>query len=81
VIYADAQHSDGVTITQAEAKNEEVSAVMCVLLIPEYDPEDSQPYPGDIQPEEYGGNEIVELLREYAENPEAIRFIADMMEE
>ena len=54
---------------------------MCNLLIPEYDFEDSQPYPGDIQPGEYQGNEIVELLREHADNPEAIRFIADMLEE
>jgi hypothetical protein len=61
--------------------NTEASLAMYVLLIPDCDPEDSQPYPGDIQPEEYQGNEIVELLREYADNPEAIRFIADMLEE
>jgi hypothetical protein len=54
---------------------------MCVLLIPEYDPEDPQPYPGDIQPREYQGNQIVELLRQHADSPEAIRFIADMLEE
>ena len=59
----------------------EASAIMCHLLIPEYDPEDPQPYPGDIQPGVYEGNEIVELLREHADNPEAIRFIADMLEE
>jgi hypothetical protein len=51
------------------------------LLIPEHDLEDPQSYPGDIQPGEYQGNEVVELLREHADNPEAIRFIAEMLEE
>jgi hypothetical protein len=54
---------------------------MCNLLIPEYDPEDSQAYPGDIQPGIYEGNEIVELLREHCQNPEAIHFIADLLED
>ena len=54
---------------------------MCVLLIPDYDSENPQPDPGDIQPGEYQGNEIVELLHQNADNPEAIRFIADMLEE
>ena len=49
---------------------------MCNLLIPEYDPEDPKPYPGDIQPGIYEGNEIVELLRQHSANPEAIWFIA-----
>ncbi|HZA21463.1 MAG TPA: hypothetical protein VFA32_02480 [Dehalococcoidia bacterium] len=53
---------------------------MCNLLIPEYDPEDPQPYPGDIKPGVYEGNEIVELLRQHSANPEAIWFIADMLE-
>jgi hypothetical protein len=61
--------------------NTEATAIMCNLLIPEYDLEDPQPYPGDIQPGEYQGNEVVELLREHADDPEAIRFIADMLEE
>jgi hypothetical protein len=51
------------------------------LLIPEYDLEDPQPYPGAIQPGEYQGDDVVELLREHADNPQAIRFIADMLEE
>jgi hypothetical protein len=59
----------------------ETTAIMCNLLIPDYEPEDPQPYPGDIQPGEYQGNEVVELLREHADNAEAIRFIADMLEE
>jgi hypothetical protein len=61
--------------------NSEASAAMCTLLIPDYNPEDPQPYPGDIQPGIYEDNEIVELLREHTDNPEAIRFIADMLEE
>jgi hypothetical protein len=59
----------------------EESPTMCTLLIPDHDPEDPQPYPGDFQPGIYEGNEIVELLRQHADNPEAIRFIADMLEE
>jgi hypothetical protein len=59
----------------------EASAAMCNLLIPEYDPQDPQPYPGDIQPGVYEGNEVVELLQEHSANPEAIWFIADMLEE
>ena len=54
---------------------------MCTLLIPDCDPEDSQPYPGDIQPGIYEDNKILELLRQHCHNPEAIRFIADMLEE
>jgi hypothetical protein len=54
---------------------------MLFLIIPHYYPMDSQPYAGDIQPGEYQGNEVIELLREHAHNPEAIRFIADMLEE
>jgi hypothetical protein len=51
------------------------------LHIPEFHRQDPQTYPGDIQPREYLGNEVVELLREHADNPAAIRFIADMLEE
>ena len=54
---------------------------MCTLLIPDYDPDDPKPYPGDIKPGVYEGNELVELLREHSANPEAIWFIADMLEE
>jgi hypothetical protein len=54
---------------------------MRILPIPEFDPLNPQPYPGDIRPGEYQGNEIVEHLRDRAHNPEAVRFIADMLEE
>lgn len=47
------------------------------VLIPDYDPENPQPYPGNITP---GTHDLVSLLRQHAENPDAIRFIADMLE-
>jgi hypothetical protein len=61
--------------------NKGVSAAMAILLIPDYNPEDPKPYRGDIQPGEYQGNEIVELLHQHGHDPEAIRFIADLLEE
>jgi hypothetical protein len=61
--------------------NTEATAIMCNLLIPDYNPDDPKPYPGDIKPGVYEGNELVELLRQHSANPEAIRFIADMLEE
>jgi hypothetical protein len=51
------------------------------LFVPEYGPENPRPYPGDLQPGEYRGSEVVGPLREHADNPDAIRFIADMLEE
>jgi hypothetical protein len=61
--------------------NTEATAIMCTLLIPDYDPDDPKPYPSDIKPGVYEGNELVGLLREHSANPEAIWFIADMLEE
>ena len=49
------------------------------LLIPDLEPGAS--YPGDITPGLYSHNEIVELLRLHQSNPDAIQFIADMLEE
>jgi hypothetical protein len=57
------------------------TSIMCTLLIPDYDPQDPQPYPGDIQPGIYEDNEIVELLRQHCHDPEAIYFITDLLEE
>ena len=51
------------------------------LLIPEHDPNEPDPYVGDIKPGYYEGNQVVELLRQHADNPDAIMFIADMLEE
>ena len=48
------------------------------IEIPDYDPVAPAEYPGGIKPGEY---DLVKLLRENADNPEAVRFIADMLEE
>lgn len=49
------------------------------VLIPDYDPDNpAGRYPGGIKPGEY---DLVKLLRENSDNPEAVRFIADMLEE
>ncbi len=52
-----------------------------MLLIPAYDEDQPEPYPGGIEPGAYSRNEVVVLLRKHADDPEAIRFIADMLEE
>lgn len=52
-----------------------------LLIIPDYDEEQPETYPGGIKPGAYDTNEVVTILRENAYNPEAIRFIADMLEE
>jgi hypothetical protein len=49
-----------------------------MLEIPMQDGED---YPGDIAPGRYTRNDVVKLLREHCHDPEAVRFIADMLEE
>jgi len=50
------------------------------LVVPDHD-SDSEVYPGGIEPGRYDINEVVELLRAHKHDPEAIQFIADMMEE
>lgn len=50
-----------------------------LLLVPETD--DGGAYPGGIEPGYYTRNEVVALLREHKDNPSAIQFIADMLEE
>ena len=49
-----------------------------VLEIP--DPDEGEKNPGSIEPGEYNVMDLVELLRNHKNNPEAIQFIADMME-
>ena len=53
--------------------------VEVVILIPDYD-EDETRYPGDIKPGYYTHQELVGLLRTHCNNPEAIHFLADMLE-
>lgn len=52
------------------------------ILIPEHDPEftSTASYPGGIRPGIYRGNALASLLRNHKHNPEAVQFIADMME-
>ena len=47
------------------------------VIIPFYENE-GDTYPGNIKPGEYN---VAELLRAHKSNPEAIQFIADMVEE
>lgn len=49
------------------------------LTIPDLEQGD-EPYPGGIIPGVYDLEDIVELLRHHNGNPEAVQFIADMLE-
>ncbi|MBI4336638.1 MAG: hypothetical protein HY683_02260 [Chloroflexi bacterium] len=51
------------------------------LVIPAYDPAGTQAYPGGVTPGHYTLNQVVELLREHAGEPDVVTFIADMLEE
>ena len=51
------------------------------LIIPDYDPYDPKPYPGDIKPDSYNKAKVKKLLKKHKNSPEAIQFIRDMMEE
>jgi|GEM_PF-968558 hypothetical protein len=51
-----------------------------IIIIPEYDPHNAKPYPGDIKPGSYSKSEIKKLLKKHKGNPEALQFIRDMME-
>lgn len=49
------------------------------LNIPEHENEGDK-YPGDIHPGSYSHEQVVELLRQHKADPEAVQFIADMLE-
>lgn len=51
-----------------------------VLVVPDYTGLEALPYPGDIKPGYYTMPELVALLRAHAHHPEAVHFIADMLE-
>jgi len=55
--------------------------MLWILLIPEYDPDNPEPYPGNIQPGQYTLSQLVGLVRKHTGDPDAIRFIADMLEQ
>ena len=51
------------------------------LIIPDYDPYNPKPYPGDIKPGYYSQAKVKKLLKKHKDNPEALQFLRDMMEE
>ena len=51
------------------------------LIIPDYDPYDPKLYPGEIKPSYYTEAEVKKLLKKTKDNPEALQFLRDMMEE
>ena len=50
------------------------------IIIPDYDPYNPKPYPGDIKPGYYSKSEIKKLLKKHKNNPEALQFLRDMLE-
>lgn len=50
------------------------------LLIPDYDPYHPEPYPGGIKPGYYNNAEVEALIEKHGDNPEALQFVADMIE-
>ena len=51
------------------------------LIIPDYDPYNPKPYPGDIKPGYYRKGKIKKLLKKHKDNPETLQFLQDMLEE
>jgi hypothetical protein len=51
------------------------------LIIPDYDPYNPKPYPGDIKPGTYSKAKVKKLLKKYKDNPEVLQFLRDMLEE
>ena len=51
------------------------------LIIPDYDPYNPKPYPGDIKPGTYSKAKVKKLLKKYKDNPEELQFLRDMLEE
>ena len=51
------------------------------LIIPDYDPINPKSYPGDIKPGSYSKAKVKKLLKKHKDNPEALQFLRDMMEE
>ena len=51
------------------------------LIIPDYDPYNPKPYPGDIKPGSYTEAKVKKLLKKHKYIPIALQFIRDMMEE
>lgn len=58
-----------------------MSAKKMNLIIPDYDPYDPKPYPGDIKPGSYTESQVKKLLKKHKDNPDALQFLRDMLEE
>jgi hypothetical protein len=50
------------------------------LIIPDYNPYNPKPYPGDIKPGSYSATAVKKLLKKNKDNPEALQFLRDMLE-
>ena len=55
-------------------------SVEAKIIIPDYDPDKAEPYPGDIKPGCYRRSEIKKLLKKHKDNPKALQFLRDMLE-
>ena len=51
------------------------------LIIPAYDPYNPKPYHGDIKPGDYSKAKVKNLLKKNKDNPKALQFLRDMLEE
>jgi hypothetical protein len=51
------------------------------LIIPDYDPINPKPYPGDIRPGSYSATKVKKLLKKHKDNPQALQFLRDIKEE
>ena len=51
------------------------------LIIPDYDPYNTKPYPGDTKSGTYSKAHVKKLLKKHKNNPKALQFLRDMMEE
>ncbi|MGA2527483.1 MAG: hypothetical protein ABSF79_12850 [Smithellaceae bacterium] len=51
------------------------------LIIPAYDPYNPKSYPGDIKPGYYSQTKVKRLITKFKDNPEALHFLRDMLEE
>ena len=51
------------------------------LIIPDYDLYNTKPYPGHIRSGTYDKAKGKELLKKHKDNPEALQFLQDMLEE
>lgn len=51
------------------------------LIIPDYDPYDPKPYPGDLKPGYYKPYQVQMLLKENKKNPQVLQFLKEMLED